>query len=65
MKAVVEAMYLHLKDYSDADNDNGNSNNNHDVVVLTGKEVDVNDEGNTLEYSSHGSINWQEASQIA
>ena len=65
MKAVVEAMYLHLKDYSDADNDNGTSNNNHDVAALTGKEVDGNDEGNTLEYSSLCSINWQEASQIA
>ena len=65
MKAVHKAMYLHLKDYSDADNDNGTSNNYYDVVILTGKEVDGNDEGNTLEYSSHGNINWQEASQIA
>ena len=35
MKAVCDAIYLHLKDDSNADNDNGTTNNNCDVVVLT------------------------------
>ena len=48
MKSVCTTMYLHLKDVSDADNDNGASNNTHNVVVLTGKEVDGNDEGNNI-----------------
>ena len=41
-------MYLQFKDVSHAGNNNGDSNNTHDVVVLTGKEVDGNDEGNNI-----------------
>ena len=48
MKAVCKTMYLQFKDVSHAGNNNGDSNNTHDVVVLTGKEVDGNDEGNNI-----------------
>ena len=56
MKAVHKAMYLHLKDDSDADNDNGISNNYHDVVVLTDKEEGGNHEGNTIAVGENGII---------
>ena len=56
MKAVCKAMYLHLKDDSDADNDNGISNNYHDVVVLTDKEEGGNHEGNTIAVGESGII---------
>ena len=48
MKAVCKVMYLHLKDDSDANHDNSAYNNSHDVVILTEKEEDGNDEGNTI-----------------
>ena len=56
MKAVRKAMYLHLKDDSDADNDNGTSNNNHDVVVLTDNEEGDNHEDNTIAVGENGII---------
>ena len=56
MKAVCKAMYLHLKDDSDADNDNGTSNNNHDVVVLTDNEEGDNHEDNTIAVGENGII---------
>ena len=61
MKAVHKAMYLHLKDDSDADNHNGISNNYHDVVELTDKEEGGNHEDNTITVGENGIISLLQA----
>ena len=56
MKAVSKAMYLHFRDVSDADNDNGVSSNRHNVVDLTDRKKDCNDEANTIAVGENGII---------
>ena len=56
LKAVCKAIFLNLKDDSDADNDNSTSNNNCDGVVLTEKEEGGNDEDKTIAIEENGII---------
>ena len=56
MKVVYKAIYLHFRDVSDADNDNGVSSNRHNVVDLTYRKKDCNDEANTIAVGQSGII---------